>query len=773
MVSVGSMGQGQEVKGQGYDSKTPNILLLVGYRLFLLLVIYTLCRLAFFYNNRDLLEVSSLSAFGRLLLGGLRYDISAICWINLVWIALQMLPFRFMTKRWSLKLMSILYFILNLPFIVMNLVDVVYFRFTLHRTGISVFKEFSNENPLMFLRFLVDYWPLTVLGLVLLGLWIWVGSSGFILSRLKGKEVGEKWLFPLSLSALLVILVTCMYPITSKLVGVGLLCLILLICLVRSDVKGLWLRLGYFAPPILLLTLVIVRPYIQVRGVSVIGLMIIVAWGVLHYFYSRKGILAAGTWVAERRGVLYSLIWIVVVLFAFYGKDSRLTFSTTKRMPITLDITTKYTERPEQHPMVINTPFSVLYSYTNSSLKRYEYFTSSELKEYYSSYKKLPDASPYSGQFEGRNVVLIIWESFAREWVGALNKDIEGYEGYTPFIDSIIPQAYTFTRAYANGSHSQDAMPSILASILKPGTTFVNSIYAGNDLTSIANRLKRKGYYTAFFHNARNGSLGFDALAYKLGFDDYFGMSEFNDDSQFDGMWGIWDEPFLQFVSDKIGTFKEPFVAVEFTTSSHHPFAVPEKYEGVFPKGEIPLHQCIGYTDYSLKRFFESAKQQSWYENTIFIITADHAVPGVLDRYKTMLGKVSIPIIIFDPKGGLIGTSDEIVQQMDIMPTLLDLLGYDEPIIAFGQNMLATDKPHYYTYMIDDCYIFAIDNYLIKFDGTNVVGLYDVVADPSLGNDLSESHPEVINQHIPFIKAFVQDFSTRMNQDEMHITDRP
>lgn len=87
--------------------------------------------------------------------------------------------------------------------------------------------------------------------------------------------------------------------------------------------------------------------------------------------------------------------------------------------------------------------------------------------------------------------------------------------------------------------------------------------------------------------------------------------------------------------------------------------------------------------------------------------------------------------------------------------------------------MLATDKPHYYAYMIDDCYIFAIDNYLIKFDGTNVVGLYDVVADPSLGNDLSESHPEVINQHIPFIKAFVQDFSTRMNQDEMHITDRP
>lgn len=267
MVSVGSMGQGQEVKGQGYDGKTPNIILFVGYRLFLLLLIYTLCRLAFFYNNRDLLEVSSLSAFGRLLLGGLRYDISAICWINLVWIALQMLPFRFMTKRWSLKLMSILYFILNLPFIVMNLVDVVYFRFTLHRTGISVFKEFSNENPLMFLRFLVDYWPLTVLGLVLLGLWIWVGSSGFILSRLKGKEVGEKWLFPLSLSALLVILVTCMYPITSKLVGVGLLCLILLICLVRSDVKGLWLRLGYFAPPIVLLTLVIVRPYIQVRGV--------------------------------------------------------------------------------------------------------------------------------------------------------------------------------------------------------------------------------------------------------------------------------------------------------------------------------------------------------------------------------------------------------------------------------------------------------------------------------------------------------------------------
>src|SRR5690606_35786309 len=242
-----------------------------------------------------------------------------------------------------------------------------------------------------------------------------------------------------------------------------------------------------------------------------------------------------------------------------------------------------------------------------------------------------------STEFKKLNVVVLILESFGKEHVGALNKDINNgtYKGYTPFLDSLIGESYTFNRSYANGRKSIDALPSVITGIPSVGEPFVLSIYSGNKTTSLAKLLGDEGYETAFFHGAPNGSMGFSAYTQLAGIKHYFGKDEYSNDKDFDGIWGIWDEPFMQFMADKLTEMPEPFFASFFSLSSHHPFKVPEKYQGVFPKGPLPLHEPVGYTDYALRQFFEKAKKAPWFENTLFVLCADHSSVSHLPAYQT------------------------------------------------------------------------------------------------------------------------------------------
>ena len=111
-----------------------------------------------------------------------------------------------------------------------------------------------------------------------------------------------------------------------------------------------------------------------------------------------------------------------------------------------------------------------------------------------------------------------------------------------------------------------------------------------------------------FFHGAPNGSMGFTGLSNIMGFDNYFGKNEFNDDSLYDGYWGIWDEPFFQFAKNKIDGMRKPFFATLFSLSSHEPFKVPKNYENKYPTGEIDMHQVVGYTDDALRKFLTQLK---------------------------------------------------------------------------------------------------------------------------------------------------------------------
>ena len=248
--------------------------------------------------------------------------------------------------------------------------------------------------------------------------------------------------------------------------------------------------------------------------------------------------------------------------------------ATTAVRPITISNANQYVVHPQEAGIVLNTPFSLIRTIGKKVFEIPDYMSEKEMNALFSPEKRpnfspsltnsssslIPNSSSLIPNSQKKNVVILIVESFGREYIGGYNKWLDGgkYKGYTPFVDSLMQHSQTFLYSYCNGRKSIDGMPSILSSIPMFVEPFFLTPASMNDVSGIAGELKNKGYYSAFFHGAENGSMGFQAFARKTGFIDYFGRTEydadkrFDGDKDFDGMWAIWDEPFLQFFATKM-----------------------------------------------------------------------------------------------------------------------------------------------------------------------------------------------------------------------------
>ncbi len=457
------------------------------------------------------------------------------------------------------------------------------------------------------------------------------------------------------------------------------------------------------------------------------------------------------------------LVSLLIVAFLFVGGVRGGWAHSTR--PITLSNAGDYVKSPEEMNIVLNTPFSILKTLKAVTLKEKNYFPENELQAIYPVIHQPKD----SAEFKPLNVVFLIMESFGKEHIGFFNKELDAgkYKGYTPFLDSLIQQSYTFTRSYANGRKSIDALPSIITGIPSIAEPFVLSIYSGNKTTSIAKLLGEKGYETAFFHGAPNGSMGFSAYMQLAGIKNYFGKNEYNNDEDFDGIWGIWDEPFMQFMAKKIDTFKQPFFSSFFSLSSHHPFKVPEEYAGKFPKGKLPLHEPIGYADHALRQFFNTASKSDWYNNTLFVIVADHASMIHFPEYNTTPNFFAIPIIFYYPGGELKGLSDKLVQQIDIMPTVLNYLQYDKPYFAFGSDAFDPRRDNFLVNNIGGSYNFFMGDYFMTFDNERPSSLHNLKTDPSLSKDLMNEEPQTLDSLKRHLEAFIQQYNNRMIHNKL------
>lgn len=493
--------------------------------------------------------------------------------------------------------------------------------------------------------------------------------------------------------------------------------------------------------------------YVTLVGVAVIAVLIVCS----RKTYSLPAVSPVFYYVCETLIMLVTAYFVVIGIRGGFGKYTR---------PITLSNALQYTNTPRESALVLNTPFSLMKSLENTTYVEPAYFSADELPEQMSPVHQADS----SRVVRTENVVVLILESFSKEYIGFYNQDIEGYSGYTPFLDSLLEQSVTYEYSYASGRKSIDAMPSVLSSIPMLIEPYIVTPYSTNSVSSIADCLKRKGYTTAFFHGAPNGSMGFQAYARSAGFDAYYGMNEFGDNSEFDGTWAIWDEPFLQFYAQTMNVMLEPFMTAVFTASSHHPYKVPDKYKGVFPQGNLPLHEAVGYADYALRQFFATACRQPWFGRTLFVITADHTNELTLPEYTNARGLYEVPVAFYHPRLPA-ERLEQVISQTDIMPSVLNYLGYNESYFAFGEDALTTGKQHPYAVCYNaPVYQIFSDSLLVQFDGERVVSVYDYRADRCLHTNIAAQVPEQrIAPMVNYLKAYIQQYIHRMVNDELTV----
>ena len=432
--------------------------------------------------------------------------------------------------------------------------------------------------------------------------------------------------------------------------------------------------------------------------------------------------------------------------------------------PINMVDAHRFVKKGIHADFVLNSPFCFIRTFNKNHFNKKYFMKESEVDKVLNPVRKVND-SIYSKP----NVMILVMESFGREYIGAFNKSrkIENYVSYTPFLDSLSNHSLIFTNAFANGRQSIEALPSILASVPSFKVPFTSSPYSNQEIQSLVSVFKDKGYSTSFFHGAPNGSMGFLGLSNILGFDNYYGKNEFNDNSLYDGYWGIWDEPFLNYVKNETDKLEEPFFSTFFSLSSHEPFYVPEKYKGLFPMGDVQMHQVIGYSDNALKLFFDSAKNEPWFENTLFIITADHTNQFWYPFYSSPINRFAIPILFYHPNGSFKGVNDELTHQMDIFPSIIDLVGYDKPINSWGRSLFSNSGKPFSIHFSGTVYHFITEKYILVFDGDSVIGIYDK-EDQWLSNNLKENSNINFSNEEKYLKAFMQDYMNRIIEKKLN-----
>lgn len=454
------------------------------------------------------------------------------------------------------------------------------------------------------------------------------------------------------------------------------------------------------------------------------------------------------------RQVVLGVIVLIVSVYAGRGG--------VQLKPIGIIAAARYTT-PEYMALVLNSPFTLVKTFGDKSLPIPEYYTAQELDSVYSPVHKFNSPS----KFRAKNVVVLILESFGREYSGYLNDTI----GYTPKFDSIMQLGLTFNNAYANGKRSIEALPSIFSGLpALMDNALVNTKYSSNLIEGIGSILDKKGYATSFYHGGKNGTMGFDNYVKLVGVKEYLGMDEYVNKDDYDGNWGVFDEPYLQYVAHELTSVKEPFFSSVFTLSSHHPYTIPEKHTNRFPKGELVNLESIGYADYALGEFFKTASKQPWFNNTLFVLTADHTAQTMSSFYKSKRGMYAVPLVFYAPGDSrLKGVSTRVCQQADVLPSVLDYLHYNEPFIAYGNSVFSNDTNSFAVSYLSGIYQLITNSVAISFDGATIVDTEIINSDTTQSESIRYLDSiNVINAESQ-LKGIIQQYNYRMEHNLMKV----
>lgn len=404
--------------------------------------------------------------------------------------------------------------------------------------------------------------------------------------------------------------------------------------------------------------------------------------------------------------------------------------------------------------LVLNSPYHFVRTLKNKSVSKVAYFkTDKEAIDQILNKRDFRQSKSVSGQ---KNIILIVMESFSLEYME---------KGYMPFLQELQKESLFFPYHLANGRRSIEALPSVLCSLpALIDEPISKSSFSGNKFVCMPKLLKSAGYTNVFFHGGAKGTMGFESYTLANGVDRYYSRSDYPSGKDYDGHWGIYDGPFFQFFVDELKGVKEPFFGGFFSLSSHQPYSIPAEFKGKFPKGTLEIHESIGYADDSLRKFFERAKEQKWYANTIFVITADHTSKLETKKFQNQIGKYRVPLIIFAPGMNWDGVStDKVTQHADIPRTIMDLTGVNgEELPATGVSVLSGDSGFALNYADGQDYILVSKEEVLRLNKNGSQTSYNYLW------DTGEMSSAVPNDN-PLLKAYLQYFLNGLINNNLSI----
>ena len=627
------------------------------YRIFLVYINYTFCRLLFVYFNNDLLQIDNFLQLTKLLYHGIRFDSMSIVYLNSIFILLSIIPFKINTSKIYQDVLIWIYFIFNGIGMLLNFIDFEYYRFNLNRLMSSFLEAIESEpnKSELILHYIFDYYHILIIYLTFLFVWIFLYKMVKLKDQLSFRNKNYY------LSSLFIFLFTAVFCVMGARGG---------------DLK----------------------------------------------------------------------------------KSTR---------PITIIDAMDNVNNPQHADIILNTPFTILKTLFKKPFKLINKFNNDEILNELNTIKQynrvLKDPSP--------NVIIFILESMGREYWGSMNKErkIKDFKGFTPFLDSLAEHSLVFSNAFATSRKSIHAMPSILAGIPSFEISYTSTPYSKQKIESIVSIANSMDYNTSFFHGASNGSMGFLGFSNTLGFKNYYGRNEFNNDDEYDGYWGIWDEPFLQFTKETLDNKKQPFLATVFTITSHEPYVIPKKYDNRFNQGIIPMHKCVLYTDFSIRKFFDESKNSDWFKNTIFLFTADHSNKSYYPYYQKTINRFANPIMIYIPNSEFKGEVNSLASHMDIYPTIVDLIGYKKPFRSWGKSLVTPDNLNsiVVNYLGGGSYFIMNDSLISVHNGEKAIGFYDI-QDKNFKNNLIHKRNKKMNDLERKGSIFLQDYFNRIIKGEMN-----
>jgi len=316
------------------------------------------------------------------------------------------------------------------------------------------------------------------------------------------------------------------------------------------------------------------------------------------------------------------------------------------------------------------------------------------------------------------NVVVFILESWTADVIGALGAE----KGIAPFFDELAGAGLLFTDFYANGNRSSFGIPAVLAGYpSNPEGSVLNHPLKMDRLPTLGGVLGKAGYATQFHYGGDDRFDDMHAFIVHSGFQKVVDREAF-DKKDMNSKWGAQDHVVFKRVIDDLRGERTPFFSALFTLSSHEPFEVP--METVYRGSDGPslFKNAVHYSDLSLRGFFQQARRESWYKNTLFVFVADHGHTLPLNRNNFEPARYHIPLLFYGEvlkpqyRGARRST---IGSQSDIAATLLAQLGLSSDQFLWSNDLLNRRRNDYAYYNFNTGFALRTPEQTTVFDNVS------------------------------------------------------